>query len=849
VLRVTLRNLLARKVRLALSAFAIVLGVAFVAGSFVFTDALGGAFNGIIKGTTADVEVLPAGGGDFTAAGEDSRTIPGSVVDDLEALPEVESANGTDQVQGVYVIGADGKLVGGNGPPGLAFNYSDTRAITGDQIFTLVEGDLPEGESQIALDEDTADKAGYEVGDEVQLVTPGPQPTTTATLTGLVKFGSEGGLVGATLTLFDEQTLQDRFFQGRDVYTNISLTAAEGVTQQELADAANEVLPRGVEAQTGDKLSDDNVDAIGEALGFINTFLLVFAAVAIVVGTFLIINTFSILVAQRSRELALLRALGASRRQVNFAVLAEAAIVGLVGSTIGLGAGYLLAIGLRSLFGAFGLDLGGATLTIEPRTVLVSYAVGLVVTMVAAYLPARRASRIAPVAAMRDDAALPESSLRRRFAVGVVLILLGIGLMVGGFAGSGGSGLSLIGGGMLAILVGVSLISPIIGRPVIALLGLVYRRVFSSVGDLATENARRNPRRTAATASALMIGLTLVALMSILGQSAKASTDKTIEESLTAELIVSNAVGTPFSTAIADQIREVEGVETVAQFRQAFPKLDGSQVFLGAANPDDLADALDLAVSTGGVGELANSFVLVDQATASNQGWSVGDTVPLEFPVGTVDFILAGTFPAGGAVPANYLITLDALEDAGIKPLDSLLFINTTDDADESAVRSSIDDILADLPTVTLKDQEGYAAEQKEQINQFLGIIYALLALAIVIAVLGIVNTLALSVIERTREVGLLRAIGMQRRQLRRMIRLEAVAIALLGAALGMVMGIVFGVTLQRAIADQGIEVLSIPWVQLVIFVVISGLVGVLAALLPARRAAKLDVLTAITTE
>jgi putative ABC transport system permease protein len=377
----------------------------------------------------------------------------------------------------------------------------------------------------------------------------------------------------------------------------------------------------------------------------------------------------------------------------------------------------------------------------------------------------------------------------------------------------------------------------------------VYRRVFSSVGDLATENARRNPRRTAATASALMIGLTLVALMSILGQSAKASTDKTIEESLTAELIVSNAVGTPFSTAIADQIREVEGVETVAQFRQAFPKLDGSQVFLGAANPDDLADALDLAVSTGGVGELANSFVLVDQATASNQGWSVGDTVPLEFPVGTVDFILAGTFPAGGAVPANYLITLDALEDAGIKPLDSLLFINTTDDADESAVRSSIDDILADLPTVTLKDQEGYAAEQKEQINQFLGIIYALLALAIVIAVLGIVNTLALSVIERTREVGLLRAIGMQRRQLRRMIRLEAVAIALLGAALGMVMGIVFGVTLQRAIADQGIEVLSIPWVQLVIFVVISGLVGVLAALLPARRAAKLDVLTAITTE
>jgi putative ABC transport system permease protein len=241
--------------------------------------------------------------------------------------------------------------------------------------------------------------------------------------------------------------------------------------------------------------------------------------------------------------------------------------------------------------------------------------------------------------------------------------------------------------------------------------------------------------------------------------------------------------------------------------------------------------------------------VLVDTPTAKSQGWSVGDTVALEFPVGTVKFTLAGTFPAGGAVPVNYLITLDALADAGVKPADSLLFISTTDDADQAAVRSAIDDIVAELPTVTLKDQAGYAAEQKEQIDVFLAIIYALLGLAIIIAVLGIINTLALSVIERTREVGLLRAIGMQRRQLRRMIRLEAVAIALLGAALGMVMGIVFGVTLQRAIADQGIEVLSIPWVQLVIFVVISGLVGVLAALLPARRAAKLDVLTAITTE
>ncbi len=847
--RVTLRNLLARKLRLALSGFAIVLGVAFVAGSFIFTDALNGAFTGIIKGTTADAEVLPEGGGDFTGAGEDARTIPASVADDLAALPEVESANGSDQVQGVYVIGADGDLVGGNGPPGLAFNYNDTRSMAGDQIITLIDGDLPSGDAEVALDEDTADKAGYEVGDEVQLVTPGKDPTMTATLSGVVQFGSEGGLVGATLTLFDVQTLQDLFFDGQDVYTGISLTAAEGVSQQQLADAAQEVLPKGVEARTGDDLAAENEDAIGDALGFINQFLLVFAAISIVVGTFLIVNTFSILVAQRSRELALLRAMGASRRQVNGAVLSEALVVGLLGSTFGLGAGYLLAIGLRSLFATFGLDLGGASLTIQPRTLLASYAVGIAVTVLAAYLPARRASRIPPVAAMRDEVALPESSLRRRLLIGGVMVAVGVGLMVGGFAGSGGTGLLLIGVGMLSILLGVSLVSAIVGRPVISGLGVVYRRAFGAIGTLATENSRRNPRRTAATASALMIGLTLVALMSILGQSAKASTDQAVDESLTAQLVLSNAIGTPFSAAIADNVRDVEGVETVAQFRQAFPKIDGSQSFVGAADPAQLAQALDLPVSVGGLGDLDDDQVLVDTGTATSNGLAVGDTVTMDFPVGGEKYTVAGTFPASGAVPANYLITLDALVDAGIKPADSLLFITLTDDADRDAVRSEIDGLIEDLPTVTLKDPAEFAAEQKEQIDQFLSIVYALLGLAIVIAVLGIVNTLALSVIERTREVGLLRAIGMQRSQLRKMVRLESVAIALLGALLGMAMGVVFGVLLQRAIADQGLEVLAIPWLQLVIFVVVSALVGVLAAVLPARRAAKLDVLRAITTE
>ena len=847
--QVTWRNLAARKLRLALSGFAIVLGVAFVAGSFIFTDALGGAFNGIIKGTTADVEVTPQRGGDFTSFGEDARTIEASYVDRLQALPEVEAADGVVQSQGVYVIGSDGKLVGGNGPPGLAFNFGDTVAITGDRILTLQDGRLPQGIDQVALDADTADKAGYRIGDSVKLVTGGQQPTLEAELTGIVSFGSSGGLVGATLTIFDRAAMQELFYAGRPVYTSISLTAAEGVSQEELATAANSVLPDGVRARPGDEVAKENQDAIGEALGFINTFLLVFAAVALVVGTFLIVNTFSILVAQRSRELALLRALGASRRQVNRSVLTEAFLVGLVGSTLGIGVGYLLAIGLKAMFATFGLDLGGAELPVTPRTVLASYAVGLVVTMIAAWLPARRASRIAPVAAMRDDVALPEASLRRRLVVGGVLVAVGIGSMVLGFVGEGGRGLLLIGVGMLAILLGVALMSPVLGRPVVVGLGAVYRRLFGTVGTLARENALRNPRRTAATASALMIGLTLVALMSILGSSAKASTDAAIERSLTAQLVVSNAIQTPFSPAIAERIRRVDGVRTVAQFRQAGPKVDGDVAFVGAADPGDLVAALRIPTVGGSLAQLDDGSVIVDRNTAESHGWTTGDTVTMTFPAGRQRLELRGIFPPGGIVPANYLVTLETLRKGGYAPKDSVLYITRDAGSDEAAVRDGIEKALAGNPTVTLKDQQEYADEQKAQINQFLAIIYALLALAVIIAVLGIVNTLALSVIERTREVGLLRAVGLSRRQLRRMVRLESVAIAVLGAVLGIAMGVAFGVALQRAIADQGIDVLSIPWAQLVVFVALAALVGVLAAVLPARRAARLNVLEAIATE
>jgi putative ABC transport system permease protein len=846
VLKVTWRNLAARKLRLLLSAFAIVLGVAFVAGSLIFTDALDGSFDDIVDGSTADVEIAYRGAASWDSA-QDARVIDAAVADRLGELPEVDSVHPWTQLQTVFVIGSDGKVVGGNGAPGLAFNYNEARAITGRPIFTLQDGALPAGAGEVALDETTVERAGYDIGDTVRLVTPGRPPTVEAELTGVIRFGA-GGLNGATLTVFDRQWMQDQFFGGRDVYNAISLNAADGVTQRQLADAAQEVLPRGVVARTGDAVVTDTKNQIDEIMGFLNTFLLVFAAVSLVVGTFLIINTFSILVAQRSRELALLRALGASRGQVNRSVLLEAFGVGLVGSTLGLLGGYGLALALKALFGTFGLDIGDARFTVAPRTVVASYAVGIVVTVLAAYLPARRASRIAPVQALRDDVAMPESSLHVRMLIGSLLVAAGAASMAAGLMDLGGNALIEIGAGMLAILIGVALLSPLVGRPFIRLFGVAFRP-FGSIGRLATENSLRNPRRTAATASALMVGLALMTMMAILGSSASASTDEAVKTGLTSQFIVSNAVGQPFSTDVARQIRTLDSVDTVASMRYASAEVDGRPAFMAAVEPEDLAAVIDVPLAAGSLGGLTDGTVLVGARNAETRGLEVGDRVTLTFQGGEVDVEVAGILAAGGALPADWLVTQQTLVEGGLFPLDSMLFIKKAVGVSTADLRADVDAITADLPTVTLTDPQQFADEQKAQINQLLYLIYGLLVLSVFIAALGVVNTLALSVIERTREVGLLRAIGISRPQLRTMIRLESIVIAVFGALLGLAMGVAFGVTLMRSLEDEGLTEIVVPWVTLVAFVLASALLGVLAAVFPARRAAKLDVLRAISTE
>ncbi|WP_370616997.1 ABC transporter permease [Mumia sp. Pv 4-285] len=843
MLRVTLRNLLARKVRLLMSAFAIVLGVAFVAGTLIFTDTMSKSFDGIVEGSTPDVTVRPEGTGSWDQApSADTRTIPASLVTELGELSGAERADGSVQSQSLTLVGSDGKLVTGFGPPTLSFSYDSAPAMTGEPAVVIAEGREPTADGEVAIDGTSAEKGGYEIGDTVTLVSTGDQPRLEVELVGLAEFGG-GSMAGASLVLFDVAYAQELFLDGKDVFNQVSLTTADDVTQQELAYEAEQILPDGLEAITGDAAAAQTEDLIGEILGFLTTILLVFASIAIIVGTFLIVNTFSILVAQRSRELALLRALGASRRQVSRSVLIEALVVGLVGATVGVLLGIGLAQGLTALFKSFGLDVSETPLVIAPRTWIVGYVVGVLVTLVAAYLPARRASRVAPVAAMRDDVALPESSMRLRMLFGAILVVIGAGLLWLGLSGVD-NGAWYVGGGAFSILIGVSLMSPLLSHPVLIAIGGLYRP-FGLVGRMATQNSLRNPRRTAATASALMIGLTLVTTMSILGSSVNKSVDVGVKKEFTTDFILTNPVGAPFSTSIADQIREIDGVGDVVESQFVPARVDGAFAAVTATDPALLFDMFELDAT---VDSLGPDEVAVREDKADDLGLVVGDTLEVETQSGDYELTVAGTYPETN-VTSEYLTSFDFVDTIKLTREDTFVAVNAAGGTSGADIEEPVRDVVADIPTVVVQTQDEFIDSQRDQINGILMLINALLGLAIVIAALGIVNTLALSVIERTREVGLLRAVGMSRRQLRRMVRLEAVAIAVLGAVLGIAMGLVFGTVLQRVLDDEGITELSIPVGTLIAYVIIAAVVGVLAAVFPALRASRLNVLRAISTE
>ncbi|WP_019877236.1 ABC transporter permease [Sporichthya polymorpha] len=841
--KASLRNVLAHRLRLLLSGLAVVLGVAFVAGSLIFTSTISAAFDKLFDEISADVTVSRATAFDSNVPGQQNgaTTVPRNLVDTIAAVPGVEKAEGEITVEGVRVVGSDGKLVGVGGAPGLAINYPEEGS---DETVTLLRGRVPSNGDEVVLDSVSADKGGLEIDDRVRLLTPGPE--IEATIVGIFKFGDTGNLGGATLTGFTEQRAHE--ILGSDDYTEIAVDAASGQNLDALRDEIQKVIPSEYIARTKSEQADENASDVKEALSFLNIFLLIFAFIAVFVGSFIILNTFTMLVAQRTRELALLRALGASRRQVTQSVMTEAAVVGVVGSTLGLLSGLGIASLLRWLFEKIGIELGSQGLVIQASTVLTAYVVGIAVTMIAAYFPARRAAKVPPVAAMSDHVAMPERSLRVRALIGVILFSIGVLVLGLGLAGVGDQPAALVGVGAFGVLVGVTVISPILSMPFVRALGAPYPRLWGTIGRMSVANALRNPRRTAATASALMIGLALIGTFGVMAASINASVGKVVDQSLRAQFILLDESYTPFSPQIAERARETDGVKSVTQMRMTAVEIQDKTKSIAAINADSIGDAFALDFSDGDTGGLADRGVLIDDNVAEDNGWKVGDTIGVTWLNGTqMDLRVGGIYERNDML-GGYLVSLDTAAEGGTRPVDFFAFINTDDGADLQAVRERLDEGLGNNPAVELKDQEEYTDSVRAQVNQLLGLIYGMLALAVIIAVLGIINTLALSVTERTREIGLLRAIGMSRRQLRRMIRLESVVMAIFGAILGLIVGIGFGISLQQTLADEGISELRVPGVQLIVFLVVAGLVGVLAAVWPARRAAKLDILKAIAT-
>jgi putative ABC transport system permease protein len=844
--RATIKGLLAHKLRLGLTALAIVLGVGMVSGTYILTDTLNHAFDNLFSEVNRGVAVAVSAEAKFKAVGPggqnagSARRIPDTLLPAVRAVPGVRVAEGV--VQGyAQLVGKDGKAIQTGGAPTLGFSWSSDAALN---PLELREGSPPRGPGEIVIDAGTAKDHGFHVGDAATVLLQGPP--LHARVVGIVGFGSNDNLLGATLVSMDLAEAQ-RAFDSVGTFDAIEVAADEGVSPAVLRQRIQAVLPHGVQAKTGTQSAAESSNDIKDQLKFFNVLLLVFAGVALFVGAFLIFNTFSILVAQRTRELALLRALGATPGQVRRSVMAEGLVVGLAASLVGLGLGFVLAIGLHAAFSLFGLKLPTTTLQFLPRTVVVSVLVGVLTTWISSIMPAFRASRVPPVAAMRETGPAEYAHSRRRTIVGGLLTAAGVALLLVGLFGGGG--ISTVGLGVGGVFWGVSVLSPIFVRPVAGAIGAPVERLAGVSGKLGRENTLRNPRRTAATASALMIGLALVGFVGVFAASIKSSTDQILEETLRADYIVSTSQGEGFSQGVADRLRGDPVFGTVAEFRQGVFGLEGATQFLTAVDPAALPTVTRVTMVSGSLDALQAGDMLVSKGEADTRGLEVGDRVHARFASSG-----ARTFRVGGIFDTNQLlgrfVVSLAVHDANYtQHLDTFVLATRAPGVGPLVAEPALKAAKKEFPNVRLEDQAQFRKSSADQVNQLLGLIFVLLGLALIIAFVGIVNTLALSVFERTREIGLLRAVGMSRRQVRTMVRWEGVMIVVYGALIGLLIGVFFGWAMTRALRDQGIVAFSIPVGQLVVYLVVAAVFGVLAALWPAWRASRLDVLRAVTVE
>ncbi|MEX1007880.1 MAG: FtsX-like permease family protein [Acidimicrobiia bacterium] len=854
--RVTIKGLLAKKLRLVLTSIAVVLGVAFISGTFVLTDTLGSVFDNLFTEATKGVDAIVRSKRELSSdRGFAPRNpVPNSVVPVVEGAPGVKLARGN--VQGsASVVDEDGDVVTNGTGQSSGFSWQQ---LPFGQANQIAKGHKPEAPDEVVLDENTADKSGYRLGAEVPIVFREATPEKF-TLVGVFTFGDSSSPPG-TRAGFTPATAQ-RVVGRPGEWDSIYVAAKPGVSQDEVARNVREAIATAEQSEsyevlTGKQFADESASNVKDRLGFLNTFLLVFALIALFVGSFIIYNTFSIIVAQRSRELALLRALGASGKQVTRSVAAEAFVVGLLSSMLGLALGVLVAIGLQSLLAAFGFALPTESPVILPRTIIVAVFAGTVVTFVSALSPARSAARVPPVAAMRDTAVIASSG-SRRYRIGGLLTIIGILLLALGLFGDVGSdavpggAAGLVGFAAFLVFIGVAMLSPLVARPVSRFLGWIPARLRGMSGVLARENAMRNPRRTATTASALMIGLALVTLVAIIGASAKQSFSDIIDNSVRAEWLIQGKgfFSRGFSPEIAKSLdQDLPGAQIV-EFRNGDFVVDGDQRQLFGVSPN-VQDVIDIKLRSGAnLDAFADGGVLVSTDTATNKGWKVGDTVDIQFEkTGVQRERIQGLYAEDRAIGASYLISLTSYEKNYTDQSDSLVAVRQASDSDDAKTRATIERVLKPYPTVEVQDQTEFKDSQIAQFDTILNLLYVMLLLAVVIALIGIVNTLALSIYERTRELGLLRAVGMTRAQVRTMIRDEAVIISIFGSLLGLVIGLAFGRALVSAVSDEGITFV-LPVTQLAIFVILAGVAGFLAGAWPARRAARHDVLDAIGAE
>jgi len=852
--KATLAGLLAHKLRLALTAFAIVLGVAFVSATLTLSNGLQTTFDNIFNTTPTGVAVVVRGhvepGGQNGGFGDAHRPVPDSLLAAVQQVDGVTAAEGVVFRAGASLLDKTGKpYASSGGPPEFATNWIESQALS---PYRIRSGSPPTQATDVVIDAATASAHGITVGQRIQYVINGGA-IQTFTVSGIAGYGSSDSLAGATISLFRLDVAQQQLgLQGK--FDQIDAASTQGLSQSDLRDRIAGHLPSYAEAATEADAIGQQVAGIDSFFGILRTILLVFALVALFVGSYIIINTFSILIAQRTRELALLRALGATRGQVFRMVLAEALLTGIVASAIGVVAGLFLAHGLYSLVSSVGNGLPKADLVLQPSTVVIGMVLGTVITVVASILPARKASRVSPVEAIREasDAAQPLGT--RRIIVGVAVSLLGvIGIALGLFAGTSVA-FQLLGLGALLLYLGVSSLAPLTVVPIAGLLGAPIARFRGTPGKLARTNAIRAPRRAAATAAALMIGVSLVVGIAVLTESAKASTQVALQQAVKADYMVfpGGASGqgaiSPMTTAALAKDPHFSAVDDL---KQGTILINAASTAVFSANPADYQDFFTLDVASGDPNSLGQGdTIFLDETLASNHGWRVGDTIDVNFPqTGATVKERIGCIFNPNAITTGYMISSQQYAMYFPEAQTFIILVRAAPGVSHNAGLAALNKDLAAFPTLKAYDQASFLALQSQSLDQLTQAIDIFLIMAIVIAALGIVNTLALSIIERTRELGLLRAIGLTRRQTRTMVRWESVLIAFLGLILGVVVGLALGVAVVRALAFTGLGHIAVPFVSLLWYAVGALVIGLLAAILPARRAARLNVLEAISTE